>query len=186
MVVIQMSNKDLVIVYKEVGKKPEFIRVEKNLEILENLVNGELDFIPYDDIVIVARKDRDNLRANIYINTDFLSIGSSIRGNVFIVCKENENLKSLSKEQAIKYREFLTRASFNYENFDKNGKYIPTKNNNSIKNRGPLVFDKALGDDDTIPINNNKSVQVFDSEEVLKMILGIQAIVLKFIKNNVE
>ena len=57
-----MTNNFLIIVYKEVGKEPEFKKVENKQEVLENLVGGKLDFIPYEEITIVAKKDRDNLK----------------------------------------------------------------------------------------------------------------------------
>ena len=77
---------------------------------------GEIELIPYDDVVIVCKKIRENLKPNIYITTKFLSIGETIRGNIIIVCKEFEKFKSLSKEQSIKYAEFLKNASFHYDN----------------------------------------------------------------------
>ena len=38
--------------------------------------------IPYEDIAIICKADRKNLKPNIYINSKFLSIGESIRGNI--------------------------------------------------------------------------------------------------------
>lgn len=180
---MKMSNENLVVLYKEVGKEPEFKKIENNLEVLQSLVGGELEFIPYEDIVIVARKNEENLKPNIYINTEFLGIGSSIRGIILVVCKEDENFKSLNKEQAMKYREFLIRASFNYDNFDDQGRYVPNKKykKNAIKNLNNFVLEKDLDKD-----VKNTSIQDCNSEEVLKMILAIQTVILKFIKNYIE
>lgn len=178
-----MTNKEIVIIYKEVGTDAEFKKIQNEQKIFEDLIGGELDYIPYEDVTIIARKNREHLKPNIYINTEFLSIGSSIRGNVIIVCRENETFKSLTKEQAIKYREFLKRASFNYDNFDEKGRYIPNTKNIQFKNRGQLIIEKGIGENDVAsPKTSNE--QSFDTNETLKMILGIQSIILKFIKDN--
>lgn len=85
---------------------------------LSNYLNGKFDVIPYNDIVILCNMNRKTLTPNIYINTKFLSVGETIRGNIIIVCQDNNNFKSLTKEQCIKYINFLKNASFNYnENY---------------------------------------------------------------------
>ena len=97
-----MTNEEIIIIYKKVGIDAEFMKIQNEQNEFEDLIGGELDYIPYEEITIVARKNREHLKPNIYINTEFLSISSSIRGDVIIVCRENENFKSLTKEQAIK------------------------------------------------------------------------------------
>ena len=135
---------------------------------------GEIELIPYDDVVIVCKKIRENLKPNIYITTKFLSIGETIRGNIIIVCKEFEKFKSLSKEQSIKYAEFLKNASFHYDNNPEKLKKlsIDTK---FLKN---ITKDKTLDDYE----NNFKN----QDEDVLRMILGIQTVILKYIQNNID
>ena len=170
-----MTNKEIIIIYKKVGTDAELKKVQNEQKTFENLLGGKLDYIPYEDITIIAKKNRENLKPNIYINTEFLSIGSSIRGDVIIALKENDIFKSLTKEQAVKYVEFLKRASFNYNNFDEKGRYIPS--NKKIMKRGKLIVEKSIGDNDVSNLNNT-------NEETLKMILGIQSVILNFIKNN--
>lgn len=131
--------------------------------------------MPYDDVVIIGKKTRENLKPNIYITKEFLSIGETIRGNIIIVCKENENFKSLTKEQAIKYMQFLKNASFNYNNVDENGNFISLYNTKFLKT---FTKDKTLSDCESTSKNQN--------EEILKMILGIQTVILKYIKNNID
>ncbi len=114
------------------------------------------------------------MQPNIYITTEFLSIGETIRGNIIVACRENDNFKSLSKEQAIKYAEFLKNASFHYDNNTENLKKlsIDTK---FLKN---ITKDKTLNDYEC----NSKN----QDEDILKMILGIQTVILKYIKNNID
>lgn len=178
-----MTNEEIIIIYKKVGTDAEFKKITNKPKFFEDLIGGELDYIPYEDITIIAQKNREHLKPNIYINTEFLSIGSSVRGDVIVVCRENETFKSLSKKQATKYIEFLKRASFNYDNFDEKGRYIPKAKNNQFKNRGQLIIEKGIGKDDIVSPKDNKE-QCFDTDETLKMILAIQSVILRFIKNN--
>ena len=91
-----------------------------------------------------------------------------MRGNIAITCKENENFKSLNKEQVIKYLKFLKNASFNYNNTVK-----PKK----INNKMPFIERNYY---DNIEVDTNSNI----NDDILKMILGIQTIILKFIQNN--
>ena len=56
--VILMKNNSIVIIYKEVGKNVEFMKVQNELKVFQDLIGGELDSIPYKDIIILARKNR--------------------------------------------------------------------------------------------------------------------------------
>lgn len=123
-------------------------------------MNGEIEEIIYRDIVIVCKKNRDNLKPNISITKD-LKIPETIKGNLFIVCKSNNEFKSISKEQAIEYVLFLDNSKFHYDNAQLNS--LDVFKNMNI----PLKFEKQ------------NSIKVTD--ETLKMILGIQAVILKFI-----
>lgn len=182
-----MTNNFLIIVYKEVGKEPEFKKVENKQEVLENLVGGKLDFIPYEEITIVAKKDRDNLKPNIFVNTNLLGINTSIKGTIFILCKENDNFKSVSKEQALKYRDFLIKASFKYDNFDENGRYISKRKRKKEKMRNRNQnLERGLNDTEvSTPMENTPNIEL-NFEETLQMILAIQTVILKFIKNHIE
>lgn len=136
---------------------------------------GEIELIPYYDVVILCNKAQKNLKPNIYITKEFLSIGETIRGNIIIACKENNNFKTLSKEQVLKYTKFLKNASFHYDNIDENGRFILPNTTNILRN---IAKDKTL--DDTAKKPNTQN------EEILKMILGIQTVILKYIKNNIN
>ena len=81
---------------------------------------------------------------------------------------ENEKFKSLSKKQVIKYLKFLKNVSFNYNNTVKTKK---------ISNTMPFM---ERNYNDNIEINRNSNI----NNDMLKMILGIQTIILKFIQNN--
>jgi hypothetical protein len=202
-----MSNNDeyVIIVYKEVGKDPEFRKIKNSIAEFEKLVNGKITTIHFEDIEIIYKKDSNNLRPNIYIKPDFLGIGLSIRGNLFVINKNDDSFSTLNKEQAIKCREMLIRKSFNYKNSDEyccyaphqkrnqrkkrnynlistaskesvksNYPYVIQSENNTLKNKGKLVLEKS--------IDENDDYNEVNLEDVFKMILGMQATILRFIK----
>lgn len=156
----------LIGIYKEVGKTAEFKKVENTKEELKKLVGGEFGTTTYNDFLIIYKKDDSNLKPNIYINNGFMKIGKTIRGNLFIVKKD---FKSLKKVEAVNLIIDIVEKSFNYDK--KAIKEIYKKNfvNNCYKLKD---FERV---EDTKKIN---------SEETLKMILGMQTIILKFIKEN--
>lgn len=127
---------------------------------MKKYLSGPIEEIVYRDIVIVCKKNRDNLKPNISITKD-LKIPETIKGNIFIVCKSNNDFKSISKEQAVEYVFFLENSKFHYDNTEINRLDV-FKNVN-------------------IPIKLSKQKNKKENDETLKMILGIQAIILKFV-----
>lgn len=123
-------------------------------------MNGEIEEISYKDIVIVCKKDRENLSPNISITREFLSIPETIRGNIIIVRKEDGEFKSISKQQTIEYVYFLKNSNFHCDNTDFN------------------IFKNF-----NIPLKSVKKRSRNYDDETLKMILAIQMAILKFIKN---
>ena len=140
---------------------------------LKKYQSGKITVIPYENIVIICRADRKNLKPNLYINNKFLSVGESIRGNIIISCQSNNSFKSLTKKQVMNYIEFLKRSSFNYDSFNTTMKYKPNK----IKKQ--LIAEKTIGDDEIVSTYNN-----LNNAETLQMILEIQNVILQFIKDN--
>ena len=203
-------NNTIVIIYKEVGKDPVFRKVENSIKSFETILGGEIEIIPYEDIVIICRKNRDSLKANIYIN----NIGFSIRGNIILVKKLDDKFVSLNREQAIKYGVFITQQSFNYKHFDENGKYLTNKelkrryrekkikeNENKEKTQSvqndTKPKDNEMSKDEVIQAianipgvtvvkqenqNTTSDDEDFNTNETLKLILEIQCSILAFIR----
>ena len=171
-------NSEIAIIYKEVGKKPELIKVKNELYAFQELLVGELDYIQFHDITILARKDRKNLQANIYLNTTMLNIRDrNIRGNIIITGKKNEEIKPLNKEQAIRYVRLLEDESFDYENLNKAREYAQNSNTS------PFILEKVNENiETTVKAENSKDN--IEPNDTLKMILAIQTIILRFIKKN--
>lgn len=188
-----MNSKEIIVIYKEVGKQPIFQKIQDNIETFEELLSGKIDILPFENIFIICRKDRETLKPNVYINS-FGKIDSSIRGNLLIVNKENDTFKSLSKVQAIKYSNLLIKESFNYSHFDENGKYLSNK---ALKKRRKLQRqaenEKANSNNATAKTTlenkntaNNENDEDNNSDEILEMILQIQSVILQFIREYYE
>lgn len=167
-------NNSIVIIYKEVGKDPVFRKVENSIKSFETILGGEIEIIPYEDIVIICRKDRDSLRANIYIN----DIGFSIKGNIMLVKKIDNKFVSLNREQAIKYGVFITQQSFNHKHFDENGKYLTNK---ELKRRYREKKIKENENKEKIQCIQNDTKQKDDEmskDEVIQAIANIPGVTL--------
>lgn len=121
-----MDNNQIIVLYKEVGKVPILTKVENSIEYFEKELEGEIEIIPYENIFIICKKDRERLRPNIFVNKSFGKFDSNIRGNVFLIAQKDNKFISLTKGQALQYFNFLQIESFNYKHFDENGKYLST------------------------------------------------------------
>lgn len=192
-----MNNDFLVGVYKEVGKTPDIIKIKNQKDYLEKLLDGEYTTIDYDDYTIIYKKKSNNLLANIYID-QYSKIGISLKGKVFAVSKdENDNFKSLSKDQAKRCISFFLKESFNYKNFDEHGRYIPrSKQNNNrkifnnkkqnIKQDEVLEQKQEQVSGNTVLQNSTNvpspTIQLSD-EQTLNMILKVVLIILDFVKS---
>lgn len=163
----------LIGIFKDVGKEPEFIKINNSLERLKQLIGGDIETIKYQNFIIIYNKNNKNLIPNIWIDTGFLKLGTTIRGKVFIVkIDENGNLESLTKEQCLKCRDILVNKSFKYENLNQKEYNIVNYDKNN--------FQRSLQMERVDSKTNSKKI---NNEETLKMILGIQAIILKYIKS---
>ena len=101
----------LVGIYKEIGKKPDIVKIKNQKEYLEKLLDGEYLTQDYDDYTILYKKNADNLLPNVYVD-QYSKIGISLRGKLFAVGKdENGNLISLNKDQARRCITFFLRKS---------------------------------------------------------------------------
>ena len=162
-------------VYKEVGKEPKFIKIKNSLEELKQLIGGDIETIKYQDFIIIYNKNNKNLISNIWIDTGFLKLGTTIRGRLFIVKMDKEGIfKSLTKEQAYECKKMLINKSFNYENLNQKEYNIIKCNKNNFQRS--LQMER---------VDSKTNSGKFNQEETLKMILGIQTIILKYIKNNI-
>lgn len=156
--------------YKEAGKNPELKKIRNNIQEFEQILSGKTTCIPYENIIIVCKENQKNLQPNIYINTKFLGLGETIRGNIIITAKNEQNFKTLSKEQVIENIRFLRNASFHYNSVKNKSKYKDFVT--SFKKE--LKINNRERDFDNIKMQN---------DEVLNLILAIETVILEFIRN---
>lgn len=206
---VREETKKLIIVYKEVGKEPELKKIEDTIEEKEKLVGGNLLVIPYEDILIVCNEELQNkkIRANIVFDN------LTISGNFFAVADdfEHEELKSLTKEQVIRYFVLFKSKSFDYSNCDENGrilskkeikerKYIERQKQRELKNNNRLVPIEVNKSKTTLETNENQKLDIKkqnktsytsstfpesneeNETDTLRMILAIQSVLLKYVK----
>lgn len=168
-------TENVIVIYKQVAKKPEFKKIENTPEEFEKILGGKfeiLSFKEFENVFFICRKYREKLRPNIYLNITFGRFDETIRGDLIVVGKD---FKSLTREQAIKYGELIEQESYNYSHFDENGKYLTNKVLDKKSNfDGKFIVEEAYKQEKT---------KIY-STEVLNMILKMQSIILQFIKNN--
>lgn len=178
-----MNN--IIVIYKEVGKAPIFREISNNIKCFETILGGEIDFIPYEEIEIVCLKNRANLKPNIYLRGLSGIDAFSIKGNLLVIKKENEEFKSLNKSEAVRYGTILTTENFDYSRIDENGKYITNK---ELKRRKKALEEKQKKNDTTDNLTKNKKQAenpLIDTEDILakkalELIVKIQVAMLEF------
>ena len=163
-------NKFLIGVYKEVGKEPELKKVKNTFEDIKQLLGGEIESIKYEDFIILYKKNSKNSMPNIWINTGFLKIGTTIRGNVFVMGKDKKgNFISLNKNQFLKCIKLLINESLNYKTNNKKTRYIDKRNYNQNFNQYKVQENKLSNND-------------ISKELILKILFTI----LDFVKNKMN
>lgn len=203
----------LIGIYKEVGKNPTLKKIKNYKSELEKLIGGEIEKITYDDYIIVYKKNSDNMLANICIEPKGYGLGISLKGKIFAINQnENEEFKSLTKEQATRIDIFFRSKHVNYEKFDEKGRYLPLmRRRKKADTRNSKLHQKELQNQKsdtnnglkTEGIENSKEILLeliksiekdmytisFSDKSVLKMILKIQFIILEFLnkgKKNIK
>lgn len=165
-----MKKDEIIIIYKKVGKKPELKKIKNNIQEFEQILKGRITCIPYENIIIVCKENRKSLQPNIYINTKFLGVGESIRGDIIITARNDYDFKTLSKEQVVENFKFLQNASFHY--------------NNTVNRLKHKDFVRSFNRELTINHKEKTSDNLqTPNDEVLNLIYAIQTIILDFINN---
>ena len=116
----------LIGVFKEVGKKPQIKVIWNSKEDIEKLIGGEYESLKSDVFTIIYRKNSNAMLPNVCIDFKGRGIGTSIKGNLFAVKKnEKGEFYSFSNvEESAKVARFLDRQGLDYTNFDENGRYL--------------------------------------------------------------
>ena len=93
----KIKEKFLKVLYKEVGELPKVIKIKNTLKAKQDLVDGLIEVIPYEDALIICNEEGKllNLDANLVFDYDYIA------GNCFVVGDDyiNGDFKSLTDEQ---------------------------------------------------------------------------------------
>ena len=103
-----MNNTEIIVIYQEVSQAPILKKIKNNVNVFQELLGGEIEIIPYEEIIIVCKKNRKHLQPNIYVNTKFLSIGETIRGTIVITQRKNDSFYIINKRTDNKISKIFT------------------------------------------------------------------------------
>lgn len=181
-------NKKIIVLYKKTGETPTIKFITDIFSIKQMIVKGNLDMIRYENYIIVcnAKSQNGNKLPNIVL--DF----NNISGDFFLIGynSKNKDFRSLTRTEICFYQEVLERKAFQYETY-KNWLEKCTINMESSQITNDFkeyqTFQRNLSQRLNNKFENNQSFQTisptFPSNKMLEMILNIQAIILKSIKN---
>lgn len=167
-------NKKIVVLYKKTDTTPVIKVITNIFEIKKMIVQGNLDMVRYENCIIVCNnKDLQNNKVpNIvldfkHISGDFFLIGYN---------PKTKDFRSLTKEEIEFYKSSLDRKSFQYNTYKKwldTCVFSVTDKNNCFQEK---LVKKSNTDFENSEENQNVN-------KMLDMILNIQTIILKYIKN---
>lgn len=172
-------NKKIVVLYKKSGQAPVIKIITNMFEIKKMIVQGDLDMVRYENCIIVCNKIDANINQIPNIVLDF----KHITGDFFLIGynPKNKDFRSLDNSEVKFYKDALDRKSFQYDKYKKwleKCKFVveSSSNNNSVPKLNREIVDNEEVKSTSSPYN----------EKMLEMILNIQAIILKYLKNNNE
>lgn len=175
-------NKKIVVLYKKTGQAPVLKIITDMYEIKKMIVQGNLNMVKYENYIIVC--NNKNIEQNQIPNIilDF----KHIAGDFFLIGYDEKakDFRSLSKDETTFYADALDRKSFQYENYKKWLKKCCLVAENS--NKTDYIAHKITIQKPTREIGENEESETTSSysEKMLEMILSIQAIILRYLKNS--
>lgn len=178
-------NKNIVVLYKKTGKAPVIKVITNMFEIKKMIVQGNLDMVKFENYVIVcnSKKKTKNALPNIvldfkHIAGDFFLIGYDIK---------RKDFRSLTTDEVKFYKGILNSKSFKYDIYKKWQKKCNLRNDkkrNNVKQYRETYKNLAENSNREIGESEEKSCLFSPTnEQMLEMILNIQAVIFKFIRN---
>lgn len=170
-------NNNIRVLYKKTGKTPKTKYITDILPIKKLVISGDLELEKFEDCIIVrnSKKKTKNQIPNIVL--DF----KNITGDFFLIDYDSskKDFKSLSIDKTIFYTDVLERKSFQYNKYPNliYKTYTKEKNNyqnNRMEREREYTNHKLNHTTSPLPSDN----------KVNEMILGFQALILKYLKNS--
>lgn len=176
-----MNNK-IVVLYKKSGKAPVIKLITNMFEIKKMIVQGNLDMVKYENYIIVCNSRKKNKNDIPNIVLDF----KHIAGDFFLIGydSKSKDFRSLTTDEVKFYKDILNSKSFRYDKYQKWQKKCNSKKKNDFK---PYQeFHKKLAEKCNREIGDSEEKQntlSLNNDKVLEMILNLQAVILKYIRN---
>ena len=170
-------NKNVRVLYKKTGQAPQIKFIKDMLPIKKLIISGDLELVKFENCIIVCNNRKKNKNKIPNIVLDF----KNIAGDFFLIDYDakQKDFKSLSVDKAIFYTDTLQRKSFQY---DKYLNWLAKTSNNNMK--GIQTFQKDLSKKETTNKHNNTTSLSQFNDKAIEMILNIQAMIFKYIKNS--
>lgn len=180
-------NKKTVVLYKKMGKAPIIKVITDMFEIKKMIVQGNLDMVRYENCIIVCNKKNKNENTIPNIVLDF----KHIAGDLFLIGynQKIKDFRSLSKDEVKFYQDGLNRKSFRYDKYKKwlkkcTFKIAKSTTNNDFEKYQKFHKDLALKLNNELETDEeNSNTSSLHNEKALEMILSIQAVILRYMKN---
>lgn len=178
-------NRNVRVLYKKTGEVPQIKFITDMFEIKKMIVNGDLDLMKYESCIIVcnSKKKRKNRIPNIVL--DF----KHIAGDFFLIGYDpkKKDFRSLEIDEAMFYIDSLQHKSFRHKEYEKWIKKQKIKKELK-ENKSKNDFTEYQESQRELAKKLNAEVEKGNSNgnqsaEVLEMILGIQAMILRYIKH---
>lgn len=173
-------NKNVRVLYKKTGQAPQIKFIKDMLPIKKLIISGDLELVKFENCIIVCNNRKKNKNKIPNIVLDF----KNIAGDFFLIDYDakQKDFKSLSLDKAIFYTDTLQRKSFQYDKYQNwltKSKKVITKDFQEYQKFQKDLAQKLNNETEASETSNSSP----DSKKMLEMILNIQAIILKYIKN---
>ena len=111
------KEKEVKVLLKRVAQKPETKIIKNTLEAKQELVDGLIEVVSFDDVLLICNEEGKllNMSPNLIFDYDYIA------GDCFLIGDDYENgdFKSLTDEQIERYTKELEKRSFKYIESDK-------------------------------------------------------------------
>lgn len=169
-------SKNMRVLYKKTGEIPQIKYITDMLPIKKLIVKGDLDLVKFENCIIVCNNRKKNVNKIPNIVLDF----KHISGDFFLIGYDakKKDFRSLEIDEAMFYIDSLQHKSFQHKNYQKWLKKHNKKYSLKTEKNQPNSFQKPQQN-----LNNETESYTPSNRDLLEMILNIQAVILKHIKN---
>ena len=107
------SDNKLRVLFKAPGKNPEIKYIDNTLKAKQDLVEGYIEVVPYNDMLIICNEEGKiyNLKPNVIFDYDYIAGPLIVAGDDY----EHGNFRSLTNEELIRAKEDLIKRAYRFK-----------------------------------------------------------------------